>query len=231
MERLVIWQQNVNKLPLCQHTLLSNNILVKHDVSIVTLQEPSINAFNNTIASKDWITVYPSTHCANPGKTRTLTLIRSAIKTDTWKQLNFPSGDVTIISLKGDWGKLTVFNIYVEGNSNNTISQLKQYHRSRPDAVERSVTGVAHNIWVGDFNHHHPHWDDRNDERLFTSEALDVANYLIDAISALGLEMALPGGIPTHLHNVTKKWSRLDQVFILDHSTELIESCDTETRF
>jgi len=231
MERLVIWQQNVNKLPLCQHTLLSNNILVKHDVSIVTLQEPSINTFNNTIAPKDWITVYPSTHCANPGKTRTLTLIRSAIKTDTWEQLDFPSGDVTIISLKGDWGKLTVFNIYVEGNSNNTISQLKQYHRSRPDAVERSVTGVAHNIWVGDFNHHHPHWDDRNDERLFTSEALDVANYLIDAISALGLEMALPGGIPTHLHNVTKKWSRLDQVFILDHSTELIESCDTETRF
>jgi len=97
--------------------------------------------------------------------------------------------------------------------------------------VECSITSVAHNIWVGDFNRHHPHWDDRNDERLFTSEALDAANYLIDTVSVLGLEMALPRSIPTHLHNVTKKWSRLDQVFISDHSTELIESCDTETRF
>jgi hypothetical protein len=43
--------------------------------------------------------------------------------------------------------------------------------------------------------------------------------------------MALPGGIPTHFHNVTKKWSRLDQVFISDHSTDLIVSSDTETRF
>jgi hypothetical protein len=43
--------------------------------------------------------------------------------------------------------------------------------------------------------------------------------------------MALPGGIPTHFHNVTKKWSRLNQVFISDHSTDLIVSCDTETRF
>jgi len=97
--------------------------------------------------------------------------------------------------------------------------------------VEHSVTGVAHNLWVGDFNHHHPHWDDRNDARLFTTEALEAANFLIDAVSALGLHMALPGGIPTHLHNITKKWTRLDQVFISDHSTDLIEACDTETRF
>jgi hypothetical protein len=187
MNRLTIWQLNINKSPLCQHTLLSNNILVKHDVSIVTLQEPSINAFNNTIASKDWIMVYPSTHSANPDKSHTLTLIRSVIKTDTWEQIDFPSGNVTIVSLKGDWGKLTVFNIYNEGNSNNTISQLKHFHRMRPDVVESSASGVAHNSWLGDFNRHHPHWDDCNDTHLFTTEALDAANFLIDAVSALGL--------------------------------------------
>jgi hypothetical protein len=42
-----------------------------------------------------------------------------------------------------------------------------------------------------------------------------------------GLELALPSGIPTHIHNVTKKWMRLDQVFISDHSTDMIISCGT----
>ena len=32
-----------------------------------------------------------------------------------------------------------------------------------------------------------------------------------------------------HIHNVSKKWSRLDQVFISDHSTGLVNICDTIT--
>ena len=163
MERLIVWQQNVNKLPTCQHTLLSNSILVKHDVSIVALQKPSINFFNNTIASKDWITIYPTTHTTHPGKTCTLTLIRSAIQTDTWEQVDFPSGDVTVITLKGEWGKLTLFNIYVKGKSNNTISQLKHFYRSHPDIIEHPAADTAHTMWVGDFNRHHEYWDDHND--------------------------------------------------------------------
>lgn len=231
MDSLVIWQQNVNKSPLCQHTLLSNDILVKHNINIIALQEPSINFLNNSIASKDWITIYPSTHCASPGKTRTLSLIRSDIRTDSWEQLDFPSGDVTAISLRGEWGKLTLFNTYVEGSSNDTISQLKRFHLSHPDITEQPPLGLAHLLWVGDFNRHHEYWDDPSDTRLFTNAARSAAEYLIDAVATLGLELALPSGIPTHFHNVTKKWSRLDQVFISDHSTDLIESCDTVPHF
>ena len=90
---------------------------------------------------------------------------------------------------------------------------------------------TAHTLWVGDFNRHHPYWDDPNDTRLFTNDALRAAEYLIEAITSLGLELALPSGILTHLHNVTKKWTRLDQVFISEHSTDLVEACDTESRF
>jgi hypothetical protein len=227
--RLVVWQQNVNKSPTCQHTLLSNNILVKHDVGIVAFQEPAINGFNNSIASKDWISVYPTTHRAHPGKTCTLTLIRSNCSTDAWEQIDFPSGDVTIIALKGTWGKMILFNIYNECTSNETITQLKHFHRTRPDIVEQTESGPTHILWAGDFNRHHPHWDDPNNTRLFTTEALNAAEVLIETAASLGLELALPSGIPTHYHNVTKKWSRLDQVFISEHSTDLIEVCDTET--
>jgi exonuclease III len=112
--------------------------------------------------------------------------------------------------MKGTWGKLVIFNIYVEGNSNDTIMQLKHFHRSRPDVVEQAEVGVTHVIWLGDFNRHHQHWDNPNDTRLFTPEAERSANVLIEAVFLLGLELALPSGIPTHLHNVTKKWTRLD---------------------
>ena len=228
---LTIWQHNVNRSPTCQHTLLSNRISVKHNINIIALQEPSINGFNNSIASRDWISVYPTTHCAHPGKTRTLTLIRSSLSTDSWEQIDFPSGDVTIISLKGPWGKLVIFNIYNDCKHNDTINQLKRFHDTRPDVVEHSEVGEAHILWVGDFNRHHPHWDDPNDNRLFTSEALKAADALIEAVASLGLDLALPSSLPTHVHNVTKKWTRLDQVFLSDHLTDLLISCDTETQF
>ena len=97
--------------------------------------------------------------------------------------------------------------------------------------MEHSEVGEAHLLWVGNFNRHHPHWDDPNDNRLFTREALKAANALIEAVATLGLDLALPSGLPTHIHNVTKKWTRLDQVFLSEHSSELLISCDTETRF
>ena len=159
----------------------------------------------------------------------TLTLIRLAINTDTWKQVDFPSGDVTVITLEEDWGKLMLSNAYIEGNSNNTITQLKHFYRSHPDIVKNLVTGIVHTMWVGDFYRHHKHWDNHNDTCLFTVEATAASEYLIDAAAALGLEMTLPSGIPIHLYNVIKKWSKLDQVFISDHFTDLIEFCDIET--
>jgi len=229
--RLVIWQQNVNKSPICQHTLLSNDILVKHNISIVTLQEPAINAFNNSIASRDWISVYPTTHSTHPGNTCTLTLIHSNISMDSWEQIDFPLGDVTVTSLKGDWGKMYIFNIYNKGNSNRTIQALEQFYRTHPEIADQLDRGSVHTIWLGDFNRHHPHWDDPSDAHLFMEVALAAAETLIDLVASLGLELGLPSGIPTHLHNITKKWSRLDQVFITEHSLELIEACDTETKF
>ena len=56
-----------------------------------------------------------------------------------------------------------------------------------------------------------------------------AAGKLIEAVVDAGLELALPCGIPTHEHSVTKRWSRLDQVFISDHSGTILILCDTQT--
>jgi hypothetical protein len=66
---LTIWQQNVNKSSTCQHDLISSARLAKRGIDLVALQEPSINTFGTTIASRDWIPIYPTTHSAALHKT------------------------------------------------------------------------------------------------------------------------------------------------------------------
>lgn len=50
---------------------------------------------------------------------------------------------------------------------------------------------------------------------------------MIEVVVDTSLDLALPSSILTHKHNITKLWSRLDQVFISDHSKNLIISCNT----
>ena len=149
---LTVWQQNVNKSPTCQHTLLSNNILITHNIDIITIQEPVVNHFNFSIALKDWISIYPSMDSTFPGKTRMLTLIHAAICTDLWEQIDFPSGDITVIKIKGEWGNLTLFNIYNEGKSDETLMVLKLFHSTRHNTVNHANADTDHIMWVGDFN-------------------------------------------------------------------------------
>ena len=40
--------------------------------------------------------------------------------------------------------------------------------------------------------------------------------------------MALPLGVPTHIHNIMKKWTRLDQVFVMEHTLDRIIVCKAQ---
>jgi hypothetical protein len=225
---VTIWQQNVNRSRTCQHNLISSAALARRGIDIVALQEPAVNSFSMTIASKDWILVYPTTHTSNPAKTCSLILVRSNILTEHWKQINFPSGDITIINISGPWGEATIYNIYNDCDKNNTIHQIEAFAQlqtpvTNPNNTAREKAQMT--MWLGDFNRHHPHWDDPADTRLFTRKAIHDTEVLISALAELGLDLALPQGIPTHLHNVTKRWTRLDQVFILEDHMNTIVTC------
>ena len=226
---LAIWQQNINKSPGCQHGLLSSGRLTENNIDLIALQEPSVNFLNMTIASRDWIPLYPSTHEKHPEKTRSITLIRGDLLTESWEQLEFPSGDVTALRIKEKWGTLTIFNIYNDGEHDNTVDALTLYHRQHTRDIlgTESTQREHHLIWLGDFNRHHPYWDRPEDNRLFTKDTQDAAERLLKTIADLGMDMALAKGTPTHQHNVTKKWSRLDQVFASEHTIEAITICDT----
>ena len=223
-----IWQQNVNKSRISQHNLISSNYLVSKQVSIIALQEPAIDKDGYMLASRDWVAIYPTTHWKPNTSTRAVTLIRASLNPDSWEQIDFPSGDVVVIQLHGEWGKVTIVNVYNDCNNDNTIRLLTEFHSTHQAAVYQANIGTAHILWLGDFNRHHPYWDDPRDNRLFTNEATEAAKKLIEAIADAGLDLALPSGILTHRHNVSKLWSRLDQVFISDHSDNILVSCNTQ---
>jgi len=58
---------------------------------------------------------------------------------------------------------------------------------------------------------------------------MEAAEPLIEAVANAGLELALPRGIPTHCHSVTKCWSRLDHVFISEESLGVLIACNALT--
>ena len=83
-------------------------------------------------------------------------------------------------------------------------------------------------IWAGDFNRHHPLWDNNNNIHLFTQQANNQAEKLIELIATYNLNMALLKGTPTLQHMVTKKYSRPDNVFVTGGLTELITICKVD---
>jgi hypothetical protein len=83
-------------------------MLARRGIDVVALQEPAINNFGTSIASREWTPVYPLTHNSDPFKACSLLLIRSNIHQ---KQIDFPSGDMTVVQFKGNWGELTIQNI------------------------------------------------------------------------------------------------------------------------
>jgi len=136
MDRLSIWQQNVNKSPSCQHSVISNNRLVTKGINLIALQEPALSGSGLTIASRDWVTIYPSDHTNNPSKTRSITLIRADVSSDSWNQLEFPSSDVTVTQIIGPWGKIMIFNIYNDGANDETIRLLMEFHHRHKVSLE-----------------------------------------------------------------------------------------------
>jgi len=171
--------------------------------------------------------IYPSMYTNNPEITQSLILIHLQISTDSWPQLNFLLGDITVIQITSAWGKLMLFNIYNNGKHNNTIKLLTKYHKDNQSNIRHNTSGNTHTVWMGDFNRHHPYWDDPGNDRLFTKEAMLAVEILIKAMAETGLELVLLQGILTHCHSAIKHWSRLDQVFIMDHSIDMVMTCNT----
>jgi hypothetical protein len=136
--------------------------------------------------------------------------------------LNLPSSDITAIHLRTTSGSLAVFNIYNDNGHNHSITAIGSYLSHHPEIA--SATNNNHMTWFGDFNRHHPLWEELRNAHLFNSSS--QIDPLLDLVHSYGMRMALPPGIPTLEASSTGNWTRPDNVWYSNNNTDLFVSCD-----
>ena len=93
-------------------------------------------------------------------------------------------------------------------------------------------TGDSYMLWGGDFNCHHPMWDEEQNCHLFTAAALREADKLLVLVADYGMppgmEMLLPKNVPTLEAMVTKNWTHPDNIFGSDNLGDKVIYCTTD---
>ena len=119
-----------------------------------------------------------------------------------------------------------VFNVYNDCHNSDSIDQLQMHLHSHAQGPGHGITGATYSMWYGDFNQHHPMWDERN-HHLFTAQALEKSLKLITLVANHNMYMVLPKDIPTLESMSTKNWTQLDNIFCSTGLSDSIICCMT----
>ena len=120
------------------------------------------------------------------------------------------NSDITVVRFHGDHGYLSILNIYNEITNNDTISALDSFLDRNMQLV--CPLGTDHVLWLGDFNRHHPLWEEKTNHHLYESK--DYISPFIDLLFKHDMFLALPKGILTY-QTCTGNWTRPDGVWCM----------------
>ena len=225
LSKIRIWQQNLNKSLDAQSYLINTAMDDKFD--IIALQEPYMDWNKLTRAHSSWVVLYPCGHHDMRERARSVMLVSAKISTKAWYQVPHGCPDMTVISLKtADGARIHLFNLYIDCDHDRTIHAAARLAKKLRQQFEGQCP--QHFIWLGDFNRHHPAWDDPRNGHLFTPRQLERAQVLMDYCSELGMEMALPPSIPTLRAARTKNLTRPDNVFCSEALLYRVEKCTVD---
>ena len=129
LQKLCIWQQNINRSLEGQIDLLQS--LKARNYDIVTIQEPHIDFAGRTRANPHWSVIYPKQHLINPKKTRSVTLVNHNISTNNWDAINTASYDITGVRMHGTFGLLCILNVYNDCGNNGSIEVMERVMKER----------------------------------------------------------------------------------------------------
>jgi len=204
------------------------NKISKKEWDVVLVQEPHVMPLGNIRTPNGYIAVtLADRHKDGAPMIRVVTWVSSELAMRSWKIMNIPgTNDITAIQMTGAYGQLTIINIYNDCMQSRNLCTIHKFiHESQAETLSNPDD---HLIWAGDFNRHHPMWDDELDNRLFTPRALEDAGKLIKILADLNLKMALPKGQPTLEHLVTKKYSCPDNFWCTEEVYDLVICCKVD---
>ena len=147
------------------------------------------------------------------------------LSTNAFYQVHVKSQDVVPISINTVSGPITIFNIYNDGNHADSLQAI--WDTLEEDTQNLKLINTTKMIWAGDFNLHHPLWDEEHNSHLFTIHNLDATQTLIDLLTEYSMTMTLSKNIPTLWATCTKNLTRPDNVFCGNGTFELITQCMT----
>ncbi|KNZ75215.1 hypothetical protein J132_03936, partial [Termitomyces sp. J132] len=218
---LKVWQLNMNKLLMAQHTALC---VLGDNIDIVCIQELYFDFNKKLRATQLWWPVYPKGHDEKDiDRTRALMLMSRRIVTNTWRRVDIKSTDMVGISIKMGERTVRVFNVYNNGEHSRSTHALNFYLRSMQEQRQRGRNEA--DIWVGDFNCYHSMWEDPRNSHLFTRRNLDAVEELIAMLTRHRMIMALWLGMPTLESMSTKNLMRPNNVFITHSLREQVMRC------
>jgi len=123
IHQLCIWQQNLNKSTVVQHSLLNSSIANQQD--IIVIQEPAIDhCIGLTKANSHWRVLYLTHNFTIDATPRAVTLVNAKLSTNNWEQIPFPFRDVIIVQFHGAHDTCTLFNVYNDGMHNRTLEEM-----------------------------------------------------------------------------------------------------------
>ena len=191
------------------------------------LQEPFIDSYSNTKATQYWRVIYPSSHLSEPLPPRAVILVSVLLDTNIWSQIHIlNTRDIAAVQIVGSFGCINILDIYNDCHNMDTIELVGAGQLPRPAGIPSS--SPKYTIWGGDFNCHHPLWDEERNHHLFTAAALADSNRLLEIVADHSMEMTLPKGLPTLEVMSTKNWTRPDNVFCSANLVDKIIQCDTD---
>ena len=136
-------------------------------------------------------------------------LISRKMATDLWSTIDVGSLDITAVKLKTQTGSVTIYSLYCDCMHSDSLLDLNRHLQACTKDRENSEEDTDI-IWLGDFNRHHPLWDDEQNTYLFTRSNPNEAQTLINATIDYNLQMTLPKGLPTLIAMSTGNYTRTD---------------------
>ena len=185
------------------------------DYDIIAIQEPWRNPSALTTLSPHQsgfhLLYRPS------GETRVCFYISDSIDPDSW-EVKFPSPDMCTLIIRTKIGETSeVIHIHNVYNPSPASYSSVDCPSTLPTVKRQLTAGVKH-VLLGDFNLHHPLW---NDSTRTTQHA--SADQLLDVIEEANLSLTLPKGTITW--EARQSFSTIDLVFMSDDLVARLEHC------
>ena len=131
--------------------------------------------------------------------------------------------DIMAIQLKTQSGHCSIFNIYNDCRNNSSTDTLHTYLGM--DLASALPSTNDHMLWMGDFNGHHPLWEEDRNHRL--SNPPHLIDLLLDIVQEFDMVLVLPVGIPTY-ETVTGNWTRPNNVWRCNNPRNPIITCNVK---